>query len=129
MIITSLELSKRLKEAGYPQGNTDFYYVFQRGDWDLYTDCNCDQCWSRYSFRTKADAPIAEEILEKLPKGVTKDGRLYRLSIDCEQKWMNVCYRDFGTNGKIHTIGRIEAPTLTEALGLMYLHLKEHNLL
>lgn len=131
MITTSLELSKRLKEAGYPQGKTDFYYVMQRGDWDLYTDYNCDQCWSRSSFRTKVDAPTAEEILEKLPNELESSGDYFFLNCHKDGQWL-VSYYSMLQNYTCYINGRrveVNNESLVDACALMYLHLKEHNLL
>jgi len=133
-IAVSLDMARRLKEADWPQGKTDYYYVYQRGDWDLYQDCNCDQCWTRSSFRTKCDAPTAEEILRRLPTTIEVPPN------DDEHRsfWLTIRHTTVGPNHEKqwhvwyenHDENWIQSESsLANAAAAMWIYLKQYSLI
>jgi hypothetical protein len=127
MKTTSLELSKQLKEAGFPQESTFQYSTWtnKRGDQvrlaivGVQTDV----------FATYA-APTAEEILERLPEFIEGETYFVRLKTYPYTwkgvKGWHVVYADLA-----HQSMFVEESndSLAEAAGKMWLYLKENNLL
>lgn len=108
----TLETAKRMRELGYPQGESLFYY---RGDY-------LTNPWEENDYGIKkgerVDAPISSEIGEELP-----------LNTSC---WRQVCDSDLNEEFRCQvnnlsktTWGETEA----EARGLMWVYLAENNLL
>jgi hypothetical protein len=128
MKTTSLELSKQLKEAGFPQ-ETYFYHKTAPDNYYALITNNYDD---GYPIRKEGKigrrahganlyaAPTAEEILERLPAQIDELGFL---SI---RKFMTywVGYGE-GTKKYAHKDNEI----LAEAAGEMYLYLNENHLL
>lgn len=85
MQITSLELAKKLKSAGYPQEHSGFFYILkEKGVYDIVF-----QPLQVYVDDDIA-APTADEILDSLPGRIA--GNYYRLFIirtmlEDEYKW------------------------------------------
>lgn len=123
MITTSLELSKRLKEAGYPQGESHFYYEI---------DGKESRRVCRYSGELGRNvdshyaSPTAEEILKELPK---EDNDFGTLAVTWDDSRWCVGYYTFGKRGEKQWNSFIHQGSLCDSLATMYLHLKEHNLL
>jgi len=63
--VTSLELSKKLKKAGYPQEG-EFWWIANIKSWDL-----PELCYKGYLYQyqdcNKIVAPLASELMERLP--------------------------------------------------------------
>jgi hypothetical protein len=134
MKTTSLELSKKLKEAGFPQEST-FTYVkdFQTREYKL---ASFQDPWhgavTNYYAAGRDDvdhpmfaAPTAEEILERLP-AMHKGHSLTIGRSGNGQNW-NVAY--LYENWAIDNAYGFASDNLAEAAGKMYLYLKENNLL
>ena len=98
--VTSFELSKQLKEAGYPQEESLFYWIiFKNGDKSLSIFSNLgigditEENYEKYA------APTASEILERLPAEIGKDA-IYRLNFRFyDDKMFDVSYAlSFGSD-------------------------------
>lgn len=117
--VVSLELSKQLKEVGIEQSSSFYWHTNKHGhppflrttsdNTDLVTDLET------YS------AFLADEILEKLPKGVAivKEDNQYLISYTWDKE--PVLDEDFGRTEVAHS--------LADAAACMYLYLKKENLL
>lgn len=146
MITTSLELSKRLKDAAFPQDitvkespqsqyvwlNEELHLVHVDNDtgWIIgkdYTSIFPDD-FNRYGWFV---SPTAEEIIEKLPKRLESSGDYFFLNCYWDGQWevsyysMNQDYTCYINDERIAVYGE----SLADTCALMYLHLKEHNLL
>lgn len=123
MKTTSLELSKQLLEAGFPQES--YFYWFKASkpftndewEWVLITKEKQDLEFQRVG-RSIA-SPTAEEILERLPVGISieKERGDYYIRLDGD--------------GDIipGNLSGCRGESLAEAAGKQWLYLKEHNLL
>ena len=66
-LVTSLELSKRLKEASFPQGDSYFVWLeILKNEWEIFVDKNLDPRDRPASIA----APTIGELGEALPVGV-----------------------------------------------------------
>lgn len=142
--VTSLELSKQLKEAGFPQHKSHFVWGVwgvnkfnydieipkEKQEPELFT--NDDQFGEGVA--RIADAPLAEEILERLPISVVsnlEDGKEHEYDITFQRlhtnQWIVAldCFMDYGA-GVLHTE---TDESFCAALAKMWLYLKENNLL
>jgi len=78
--VTSLELSKQLKEAGYPQWGNSFYWVLVNDNIVLWY-------WKEFLLdpdrakRTYFTAPTVAELGERLPKTIKNNKLLFHLKI------------------------------------------------
>lgn len=129
MKTVSLELSKELKKAGYPQkGERNWRYNENPND-AMLVEFPFES--SRFEF---CAAPTADEILDILPFDIIGDeGMRFDLNIYRELnfgRWV-VCYWwDEDSRRKSgEKIENIEANTLADAAALMWLYLKEKELL
>lgn len=127
--VVSLDLAKQLKEAGYPQEGTLFYWaknpVTQKYDVIYYENRNqlkADFVDDRYDLTA---APLASELGEQLPRV---------LEIDGEKRWLTVSVHDDPINlwcvfyNNASGIKFYEA-TEADARAKMWLYLKEEGLL
>lgn len=126
-LTVSLEIAKKLKEAGYKQDNSLFYYqgyLHSEGRVELVTKEKLD---GDYDFIA---APTAEEFgeqlpfifVDKFPKAAsnTNKKREYSLEIIKYKKYWGCTYTGYDLQ---------EGKTLTDALAKMWLYLKQHQLL
>lgn len=122
--VVSLELAKRLKEAGYPQ-ESEFVWIFRESMYaDRHYEVNRKNEWQlipRIKEPTdtcgeQVAAPLATELLEQLP--ITTKITV-KLSINSGSRGYIVQYDKF-------EIGKYSLP---DALAEMYLYLNENNLL
>ena len=115
----SLELCKRLREAGFPQDSSIFYWVnYNDNSWKL----NFDELKVRPSSVVDVVAcPLAEEILERLPKAVKDNQRIKIIPHKVPNGWEWAVYYE-----KLHFI---EHEILIEALAQMWFWLKKENLI
>ena len=168
--VVSLDLAKKLKEAGYPQDGGGWYWIKEEpgAEWELkYFDkiCECPhicpsvdpdeykgdcefngECtkWVSKDFWKceylhLAKAPLAEEILKKLPKKIVDD-KTYRLRIEKYDDHYTVgyCY-DYlfsyrqGKNAVVESVLRwlklITDSNISNALARLWLWLKENGYL
>jgi hypothetical protein len=118
----SFKLSKQLREAGFPQ-RTSFY-------WQGTTQISARLL--QFPYPTDDDvyaAPTAEEILERLPILIEKDGRTgyFKLTrYDEEEQYWGISYTE--QRGEI-VDSSFAGETIAEAAGNAWLNLKENNLL
>jgi len=120
--VTSLELSKQLKEAGFPQ-RTAFYWWrpnFTTNNW-------CIEYWQSYpgiiDDRVIA-APLPCELGEMLPSQLN-DGSYWELHKIDENEWQ-LGYGEIHSNLWVH---HVEADTEADARAKMWLYLKEKGLI
>jgi hypothetical protein len=139
MKTTSLELSKQLKEAGFPQEGSSFYY-WRRGGRPYQLDCSKELYTGD---KALIAAPLAEEILDLLPDDIPEhpDGRGTKmLTIDKQNAYFDeegdlvdadwtVYYhtRNYGKKetdyGNYVSVGL----TLADAAARLWLYLKQNN--
>lgn len=140
MKTVSLELSKQLKEAGYPQDvlNNHLFYM-KLEDFDGYYHIARNN--TPNNVLDKIASPSADEILDRLPWMVEKNKLHYYLNID-----RMVDEGGYGIEYKIETLveevvlrkegkedlfvlHREETKVLADAAAKMWLYLEQHNLL
>lgn len=138
MKTVSLELSKELKEAGYPQNTvhhkwheydkSDEFYIgekdrlFTHAEWEEFTE---EYNPSEGSFFA---SPTADEILDLLPKKIkgTKRGVLHWLQVEITEENGWSCQYFNPNFGVIHFE---ESNTLADSCAKMYLYLRKEGLL
>ena len=123
--VTSLELSKKLKEAGYPQEGLWCYRVFD----DNYTDIELydpdDKLDTLPLHSERIIAPTVAELGNKLPWRISEDYRLQTRKYDAGIAEWQVLYWDLNCNLKHDEFAGIEA----NAMAKMWLWLKKNNYL
>jgi len=153
-IVTSLELSKKLKEAGWPQEYDDDSCTLPHPDHGTYFcweneerpctsfACNCGKTHGKWKVNKREDnnfnpffaAPTVEEVLRKLPPTMLrKNGNTYSLHFQrknlFEDGWEVSYYRvKDGMELAPATLPAF-ADTLANAAAAMFCYLAEHNLL
>ena len=129
--VTSLELSKKLKEAGaIPQGKTLFLWY----DGDIYLRGNTPKV-SHYRTSKDFSAPMTDELLEILPSNIhlnrnenkRSKSADYRLIIKKSDKYFLVSYNDIVED--IFVISICDDKSLPNAIAKLALELKEQDLL
>lgn len=130
-ITVSLEWAKKLKEAGWPQGGTEFFWMTDSiGVVDLIWDKDHKGNWNDFFFA----APTAEEILRRLPDYLGTEYVLVTVRDHPENEWA-VNYIAISEGGvEYHPDHRnrvrpIQADTLANAAAAMYCYLADHKLL
>ncbi|OAE01874.1 hypothetical protein [Arthrobacter sp. OY3WO11] len=129
VLVVTLETAKKLKAAGFPQEAPNYWYEF--GDTsdgvthELRTDTKCG--FGRYSA-----APTAQEIADQLPRKLRLDapnaGTNLMLKIRPTQSsagWRVGYYNSTTRQDLRKQIVEILAPTMAEALALLWLKLQE----
>ena len=139
--IVSFELAKRLKDAGYPQDESEYYWLFVRNgirdEWVIYHKGEFEVGEKEYDMRTVNDVPhyaayTPAELGEWLP---------YRIREIDDDYWLNIQKLKYGgwelryktVDGKLH--GQMnpdsirQADIFADAMGEMLLYLKEKGLL
>ena len=128
--VCSLELSKRLKELGYPQESL-WYWVkhfecrTDRFQWDLFLrddDDDVNECIS---------APTSGELGMALPEEINSDGEIYKRKWD-EYDYVYIDQYDnewFYLNGRNIKNNEPEDITEANARGLMWEYLKKNGLI
>jgi len=144
MITTSLELSKRLKEAGFPQDIPNEYGDEQSRWWCQWDGKAPRLLWLQSDGFNDDDTHgesgeinvlyksfFAEEILEKLPEKLESYGDYFFLNCHKDGKWLVSYYSMLQNYTCYINDQRVEVKneSLADACALMYLHLKQHNLL
>ncbi len=134
-IVTSLEWSKKIKQAGWPQKEALWFWVHH------YRAASDEYLWELFE-RDEDDkvnehlaAPTAEEILRKLPEEyVAKDGK--RLELSCGKKIKQHglgYYVTYETPREPHDCDEAcctnDKHSLANAAAAMYCYLAENNLL
>lgn len=147
MKTTSLELSKQLKECGFPQ-KTDFYWSNEIGNTEvmfsdkLHLAYNPNYLDFIPEYEEHGDfqliaAPTAEEILEQLPTR-PKDNSHMQLVIWKGSEWTgwNIAYKQMYHDcdrkdklGHQHDTKDDDNNSLAELAGRLYLYLKKEGLL
>lgn len=139
-IVVSLEWAKKLKDAGWPQGNyaedvrSHFYWyntIDGLNNWKIISLEDIRGLISKFEIA----APTAEELLRRLPEyfddAEMRDGIYKRFWLVAQKdgNW-TVCYSDGHCQIK-KGIGpmRITGDTLANAAASMWIFLKENNLL
>lgn len=124
--VPNLELSKRLKEAGFPQ-ESDFWWVNQPNGglrtsgykWKLESKPRTRILQYEY-----IAAPLATELLERLPAEIKNGGKEYWLRVGKNIPYYEIGYCDNGT-----CLPTTAGMTLPDALAEMWLWLKENDYL
>lgn len=121
----SLELSKQLQKAGYPQ-EEHFYWVHEFEKWWLFNEENLKGKRKTSLTLWYYAAPTADELLDRLPKGCT-----VAKSRDEDKDKQYMCYMSTSTfkRDKYYMVKNIWGETATEVLAKMWLILKENNLI
>lgn len=135
-IVVSLEMAKRLKEAGFPQDEEmEFWWMFEEAE-DPDDQWACLGQDSDYFFNRKTDfaAPTAEEILRRLPAefkeepkwkdGIGETWKLGMYKLRESFWWVGYGYPDM-----LRTKHTETAKTLANAAAAMYCYLAENSLL
>ena len=147
---TSLEISKALKELGYPQGDGVFYWYYgkdytknnvRRILWNAGDNKFVDHRREKVACPLPSDAviaaPTAEEILEKLPPSIIVNGETLHLVIMDDRDWVgeaswDICYskdRLFSWDIHVREKGKIGDGAFAGACAKMWILLKKLNLL
>lgn len=123
-ICTSLELSKKLKEVGFPQESLFYWWVDVEDSDEEKIDPEVGIGKSRVSFMENISAPTAEEIGRELPEYLYKTGANYFL------KMMSgiIYFKAQSADGKIFDTPS-SSKSEANARAKMYIYLKENNLL
>lgn len=107
---TSLEISLALRDAGYPQGVSIFYWV-DDGEGELHDWTVVKEGWTQMK---KIDAPLASELMERMPDGYFA----YRRG----SSWF--------TGKDLHQIAvAVASDSMPNALATLWLHLNKEGLL
>lgn len=123
MKTVSLELSKQLKEAGYPQVDCAFYYdVYHLGKEDQQIDFLLEKQKENEHFTSLA-SPSADEILEQLPESFNG----WHMHISRYDEW-GIVYELWQGDALRDTMEQTDK-SLADAAAKCWLYLKEHNLL
>jgi hypothetical protein len=129
--VVSLELAKKLKEAGYKQKGLWWWYEHkQRGKDDDFSECLVLDNEPDYTMHPREDwnkyvAPTVAELGERLPEAVEINNYICSLMINpCKGGWA-VYYSSY--NGKEGY--SITADTEADARAKMWLYLKKEGLL
>jgi hypothetical protein len=123
MKIVSLELAKQLKEAGYLQDNSEFYWVKNDIMQEVIGKYSVIQAHNaqRVPKDIVCAAPLADEILDKLPKGEIYIGVTNTYSI----RWV----KGRTYIGEQNTTYELSADTLADGSAQMWLYLKKKGLI
>lgn len=119
--VTSLKLSKRLKELGVK--NESLFY------WNLYGDGI--KIWYELRYFEQHSTPVqysaftASDLLEMLPYEIKKENHAYRLFIEKYCDTYVVTYSTYVINVDLQTPSR----SLSDALAKMLIYLLENNLI
>lgn len=81
--VVSLEIARKLKELGYPQKPSLFYWVLIDRNKNFWRPLPCalNALNDNYEIGDNIAAPISDEVLEKLQKEIEIDGKYYWLTI------------------------------------------------
>jgi hypothetical protein len=123
-IVTNLELSKKLKEKGFPQEDGLFYWWI--GKKKNYLE---DKNWDGKPL-SKYRAVTTEELLKELPEYIDNDEDTEKLdpfSLEISRSdWFYISYSSF--DRILHTI-KSSTMKFCDALGQMYIWLADNKLL
>jgi hypothetical protein len=131
-IVTSLDWSKKLKEAGWSQEGSTFY-------WQEHQPTHEFHVWFRdvlHLSEVKVPglcfaAPTAEEILRRLPKDITKnDGSCYALEVYfCAEDGNCLVYKPMIRGQIMQLADAANKDSLANAAAAMWVYLSEQKLL
>jgi hypothetical protein len=117
--VVSKDLAEKLKEAGFPQYNCEFYWTLPNPADPSYVPFVVDAHGSEmYEQSRKAAAPLSDEILVQLPKGVVMGTYTNPPQVVTE-------YR----RGDIRGYGRSQELRPSDALAELWLFCKANNYL
>ena len=120
--VTSLDLSKKLKELGYPQEGL-WWWVFDKVWKPLLTG-------TPTIYKDKIVAPTVAELGERLPYEIKKDGHYYNLTLirnrfsDFQFSW-GCSYRAYLSKGYIDWFYSTCEDTEANARAKLWIYLKE----
>ncbi len=124
-ITTSLEWSKKLKDAGWRQMDCQFYWHQRMGkEWELLTIEQSNRARVLRWAQTFIAAPTAEEILRRLPRS---RGDYNGLQATTEDANWRVGYWDSPSD--MPSKADFSADTLANAAASLYCYLAENKLL
>ena len=132
--VVSLELAKRLKEAGYPQDGEYWYYREHGGEGEVlfHNEIAAEMGHGFLPDSKIAAAPLATELLERLPQRIginkTKDFTLQVWKTDYAEYVVMYVGLDHESKLTAHDPAAHDK-SLPDALAEMYLWLKENNYL
>ncbi len=141
-IVVSLEMARRLKEAGWPQDNSCFYWLRCGDGKDDFSVSRTDV--GRNSMVESFAAPTAEELLRRLPYKINTTTRkktsIYGEMFDTftleirvlSNRTYRIYYKNKYTNlGRDPSLGGFKATDilLCNSLASMFIYLSTHHLL
>jgi len=118
----SLDLARKLQEAGYPQEDCNMYWLKPETfkEPELRLNNLIPVMWEEYVFA----APCGCSILEQLPGSIMVDGVAYFLEISKTGSVWEVGY----VRGQVFEVNMVD-DSLSETAGLMYVWLKTEGYL
>jgi len=131
-LVPSLELCRKLKEAGFPQGGGGFYWRKHKGDkWELEYHFNNAELRRLIMQGVAIKAPVADEIISECPHCVMVDdeievGGRIRVCLGIEGlDGSKLCggYVDHGWDSNSYVV-MYEAGGLAELLAKIYMWVK-----
>lgn len=134
MKTVSLELSKKLKQNGYPQEDSHRYWHTNKHG---HTPVICKYSINHFAI-TDVEiyaSPTADELLDLLPRKIEKDGKTYYWELQPLEYEYSIWYLDRWRGiekGIVFTIpnGRyLKADAVADAAAKMWLYLKDSDLL
>lgn len=127
-----LELAKELKENGFPQENSNFYWqinhLFNNNLYFRFKDSlgfNYEQYLQEDSGQEIYSAPTSDEILKELPNYISKD-IIYDLTIKNYPATFIVYYKNCFEEKELIDF-RFTDKKLSNALAKMYIYLKKEG--
>ena len=127
-ITVDIETARKLREAGWEQSKElCLWYWYENEDAPI--SGNARLVWKDHIDLTGGNgysAPTCEEILRELPYKKEIEGRISKLTIEkCSDGLWDVCYMNISGEDFLSK----HADTLASASALMWIFLKENNLL
>lgn len=133
MKTVSLEISKQLKEVGYPQESSHYWNKPMYEKWELIN----------YKYEMQEEkfiyaSPTADEILEILPRQITKNNKTYSLMVffpvNLSMKdEVRICYQegdwDHGVREESDLLWSEENKIIADSAAKMWLYLKKEGLI
>lgn len=128
--VCSLELSKQLKEAGYPQEGL-FWWVFPESESrPMLFFGHRDNAFNKSNHGNIIVASTVAELLDKFPHYIETDDKLYVLRCMKKRKAGYIIqYADYRIETDDKELNYTDAITLSNALAKMWLYLKKEGLL
>ncbi len=125
--VVSQGLAEELMEAGWPQEKSTFYRKQDSEGGEPYIVAGNSRYMASAGFVLAA--PLASELLERMPPYFIRSGHLYTLIVLPKEPAGGYCARYIRNRFNTHMGGFGHAKTLPDALAKLWLHLKKEGLL